>query len=94
LREDPRMVCFVAVLIPARTLATVGLLDEEFVTYGYEDDSYCYRVRRAGLKIGIHDGCFVDHGSLKSTFRAGPQASGEMTSGREIFVKKWGSYPL
>jgi hypothetical protein len=28
LREDPRMVCFVAVLIPRRTIDLVGLLDE------------------------------------------------------------------
>lgn len=92
LREDPRMVCFVCVLIPRRTSDLVGLLDERFTAYGYEDDDYCLRVRRAGLKIGIYDGCFVDHASLKSTFRgATPQP---LEPGRQIFIEKWGSYPL
>ena len=92
LRAEPRMVCFVCVLIRRRTIETVGLLDERFTAYGFEDDDYCLRVRRAGLKIGIYDGCFVDHGELKSTFRAeGPQP---LEPGRQIFIEKWGSYPL
>lgn len=94
LREDPRIVCFVAVLIPRRTIDLVGMLDERFVGYGFEDDDYCYRVRQAGLKIGIHDGCFVDHGSLRSTFRCNPSAPADLTLGRQIFIEKWGIYPL
>lgn len=94
LREDPRMVAFIAVLIPRRTIDTVGLLDENFTAYGSEDDDYCYRVRQAGLKIGIHDGCYVDHGSLTSTFRGNPNTSADIRPGIEIFTKKWGAYPL
>lgn len=94
LRGDPRIVCFVAVLIPRRTIDSVGLLDERFTGYGHEDDDYCYRVRRAGLQIGIHDGCYVDHGSLRSTFRGDPKTPANLTIGRQIFVEKWGSYPL
>lgn len=101
LREDPRIVCFVAVLIPRRTIEAVGLLDERFSfdeqgrrCYGFEDDDYCLRVRRAGLKIGIHDGCFVDHGQLKSTFRGDPSAPADLSVGMKIFVEKWGSHPL
>jgi GT2 family glycosyltransferase len=90
LREDPRMVCFVAVLIPRRTIDLVGLLDEEFSGYGFEDDSYCLRVRRAGLKIGIHDGCFVDHAILKSTFRSG-DCRELFDRNAEIFRRKWGA---
>jgi GT2 family glycosyltransferase len=94
LRADPRIVCFIAVLIPARTIETVGMLDERFTGYGHEDDDYCYRVRRAGLKIGIHDGCYVDHGSLRSTFRGDPRQPADLRVGRQIFIEKWGSYPL
>lgn len=94
LREDPRMVCFIAVLIPRRTIETVGMLDEEFIGYGFEDDSYCLRTRRAGLKIGIHDGCFVDHASLRSTFRGDPKTPGKLEVGRQIFINKYGSHPL
>lgn len=91
LREEPRMVCFVCVFIPRGTIERVGLLDEEFIGYGFDDDSYCLRVRRAGLKIGIYDGCFVDHGSLKSTFRGDPRTPANLTQNAEIFKQKYGA---
>jgi hypothetical protein len=94
LRQDPRMVCFIAVLIPRTTLDRIGYLDERFTAYGFEDDDFCYRVRRAGLQIGIHDGCFVDHASLKSAFRGDPKVSAQLDGGRKIFIDKWGAYPL
>lgn len=91
LREDPRMVCFVCVFIPRTTIERVGLLDEEFIGYGFDDDSYCLRVRRAGLKIGIFDGCFVDHGSLRSTFRGDPHQPADLRQNSAIFKKKYGA---
>ncbi len=95
LREDPRQVCFVCVFIPRTTLDKIGYLDERFTAYGFEDDDFCYRVRRAGLKIGIHDGCFVDHASLQSTFRGGAyKGATNLADGQKIFVEKWGAYPL
>lgn len=97
LRDEPRVTCFVCVYIPRSTWNTVGELDEAFGgpgVYGHEDDDYCYRVRRAGLKLGIHDGCFVEHGKLKSTFRDDPTQQYSLEPGRAIFTKKWGAYPL
>lgn len=88
LREDARMVCFVCVYIPRRTIETVGLLDERFTGYGCDDDDYCLRVRKAGLKIGIFDGCFVDHASLKSQFRG--HGCGDFRPNLELFKQKWG----
>ena len=91
LREDPRMVCFVCVLIPRRTIDLIGDLDTRFYTGGFEDDDYCVRIRQAGLKIGIFDGTFVDHYSLTSTFR-GPGGPGyQMEIGAKIFKEKWGT---
>lgn len=95
LRMDPRMACFVAVLIPRSTINAVGLLDERFTAYGFDDDDYCLRVRMALLKIGILNECFVDHRSLKSTFRELTRTASErFGSGRDIFVEKWGAHPL
>lgn len=88
LRDEPRMVCFVAVLIPRRTIDLVGLLDERFVHYGCDDDDYSLRVRLAGLKIGIWDGCYCDHGSLISTYRG--LSSADCAPNLEIFRQKWG----
>jgi GT2 family glycosyltransferase len=93
LREDPRMVCFICVLIPRRTIAKVGRLDERFNCYSHQDDDYCLRVKKAGLKIGIHDGCFVDHATLKSTFRSADGPGGELDTGREIFMRIHGMAP-
>lgn len=90
-REEARMVCFVCVLIPRRTIDAVGLLDEEFVGYGFDDDSYCLRVRRAGLKIAIHDGCYCDHGSLVSTYRGDPRTAANLEQNAAIFRRKYGA---
>jgi GT2 family glycosyltransferase len=90
-RPEPRMVCFVCVFIPRSTIETVGFLDERFVGYGCDDDDYCLRVRKAGLKIGIFDGCFVDHSSLKSTFRGSTLSAGNYQSNLKIFADKWGA---
>jgi GT2 family glycosyltransferase len=91
LRIEPRMICFVCAYIPLATQRKVGLLDERFVYYGFDDDDYCLRVRRAGLKIGIHDGCYVDHGSLTSSYRGGPGAPGSLAGNDAIFREKWGA---
>jgi GT2 family glycosyltransferase len=88
LRGDPRMVCFTCVYIPRHTLGTVGLLDERFVQYGVEDDDYCLRVRNAGLKIGIYDGCVMDHKTLHSQYRG--TGGGDYRPNLEIFKAKWG----
>jgi hypothetical protein len=91
LREEPKTLCFVAVLIPARTIDAVGMLDERFIAYGFEDNDYSRRVRNAGLRLGIEDFCFVDHLSLKSSFRGDPKTPADINAGREIYLAKWGS---
>lgn len=85
-----RPVAFVCVLVPRRTLDLVGLLDERFTAYGYEDSDYCRRVRNVGLRVGIFDGCFVDHRSLTSTFRGAPGKAGNIGPGGAIYRQKWG----
>ena len=55
------MCSFVAVLIPKSTQDKVGLLDERFVQYGYEDDDYCRRVCAAGMAIHLFEACIVNH---------------------------------
>lgn len=90
LRDEPRMVCFVCVYIPRSTINAVGLLDERFVGYGMDDDDYCLRVRQVGLKVGIFDGCYVDHSGLKSSFRGEAGAGGDFKPNMELFIEKWG----
>ncbi len=90
LREEERMVCFISVFIKRSTIDKVGLLDERYVKYGLDDDDYCFRVRHAGLSIGIFDHCFVDHSELTSTFRGGPADAGDFKPNLRLFIAKWG----
>lgn len=90
LRDEPRMVCFICVYIPRSTIEAVGYLDERFAGYGCEDDDYSLRVRNAGLKLGIHDGCFVDHSTLHSSYRGPAGAGGDYRPNLELFKRKWG----
>jgi GT2 family glycosyltransferase len=69
----------------------VGLLDERFVGYGFDDDDYSLRVRLAGLLVGIHDGCYCDHGSLKSSYRGEPKTAANLVENGRIFRQKWGA---
>lgn len=89
-------VAFICVLILREVIARVGLLDERFGgmtpdgkrIYGYEDNDYSRRLHLAGLKIGIHDGCFVNHAKLPSNFRGEPHS---LQAARDIYLEKWGT---
>lgn len=90
IRREPRMLCFVCVLIPRSTWVKAGALDERYSGYGLDDDDYSLRVRQAGMRLGVFDGCFVDHGSLTSTFRGPAGAGGDFSHNLELFRQKWG----
>lgn len=83
-------IAFVCVLIPRRTIDKIGLLDERYcIDYGVEDRDYCEMITRAGMKVGVHDGCFVDHGQLVSSFRGRPMAPGFSAKNRALFKAKF-----
>jgi GT2 family glycosyltransferase len=91
LREVPHF-AFVCVLIPRRTIDAVGLLDERYcLDYGVEDRDYCTACTQAGLKCGVYDFCYVDHGSLVSTYRGDPKAPRSFQQNQALYDQKWGS---
>lgn len=92
IRLETRMLCFVCVLIPRTTWEKVGPLDEEFTGYGFDDDAYSLSVKRAGLRLGVFDGCFVDHGTLKSTFRGEAYPREGFEHNRKVFEAKYGGH--
>jgi GT2 family glycosyltransferase len=84
-------IAFVCVYIPRTTITRLGGLDERYcLDYGVEDRDYCETVNRAGLKVGVHDGCFVNHSKLKSTFRGDPSKSIGFQRNQQLFNEKWG----
>jgi len=88
-RLELQKLAFVCVYIPRSVIHEIGMLDERFVGYGYEDDDYCTRVSRAGLSMGVFDGCFVEHESVPSTFRAKPDYAQLITENRLRYEEKW-----
>lgn len=69
-RFEPQHLAFVSVFLPWAVYQHVGPLDERFIGYGFDDNDYCERVKAAGYRLGIWDGCVVDHsGKLPSTYR-------------------------
>jgi hypothetical protein len=88
------MVAFVCVYIPRAVIEKVGLLDERFIGYGYDDDDLCRRIRDAGYKLAVCGKCVVEHASLPSTFRSGNYMPNEeylkkMQFNRTLFQEKW-----
>ena len=91
LRIVPHL-AFVCVLIPRRTINLVGLLDERYcLDYGVEDRDYCEACRRKGLSSAVLDDCYVDHGSLTSTYRGDPRTSRDFSQNKGLFEQKWGA---
>ena len=89
LREVPHF-AFVCVYIPRATIDLVGLLDERYcLDYGVEDLDYCKSVASAGLKVGVFDGCYVDHGSLTSAYRGHPRTPKDFSLNYGLFKQKW-----
>lgn len=99
---EPIMLIFACCYIPRSTIARVGLLDERFCVnaggpgkrgYGLEDDDYSLRIREAGLKLGVYDGCAVDHTTLRSTFRHDPEHPVDVRAHEELFKQIHGHWP-
>lgn len=99
-------IAFVCVLIPARTREALralswrddhvfsdGFLDERYTAYGSDDLDYCMQVRQAGLLVTVHDGCYINHGSLKSSYRGDPRSPGDIWKNHRLLRAKWGLSP-
>lgn len=91
LREEARTLAYICVGFTAATLHRVGLLDEDFSEdYGWEDNAHCREVKLRGLKLGIFDGCHVEHGRLKSTFRDNNRSVSIYNANARVFLRKYG----
>lgn len=82
---------YVCVYIPRRTFDRIGLLDERYCAdYGVEDRDHTTAMLRAGLKVAVLYDVFVDHGSLRSSFRGNPKTPKSFAKNYELYKKKWG----
>jgi hypothetical protein len=90
-------VAFIFTYIKREVIEQVGYLDELFEGYGWEDLDFCYRVRKAGFKIGVARNVTVNHGvdgfDYGSTFRrvkTEEQMGQENLANQKRFAEKWG----
>lgn len=91
-RGEPTQLAFVCVYIPRAVIERVGLLDERFVGYGFEDYDYCRRAVAAGFRLAIWDGCIVDHSDARSSsFRTHPRWPQLIAQNRALYEEKWGT---
>jgi len=91
MRLERRTLAFVCVYVPRQTINRIGLLDERFVGYGFDDNDYSRRTLAAGLNLAISEKCVVDHsGSLPSTYRAKPDVLQLTENNRKLFYAKYG----
>lgn len=97
-------IAFVCVYIPRRTLDLLAEkapadwrftsgLDERYTAYGSDDLDFCMQVEAAGLKVAVHDGCFVNHSKLHSSYRGAPETPGDIWPNHRLLRAKWGIPP-
>lgn len=92
LRQEPQMLCFICVLIPKHVQDAIGLLDERFTGYGFEDNDYCARAKSRNIPMHIYDGCVVEHESVTPTFRRKPGWQDAMKRAQHIFEEKYDAH--
>jgi GT2 family glycosyltransferase len=88
-RHESQRLAFVCVYITRPVINRVGLLDERFIGYGYEDYDYCRRVQMAGLGLAIWDGCVVDHSVSPSTYRSHHNWPDMEKLNHGLYCEKW-----
>lgn len=90
LRTVPH-IAFVCVFVPRATFEQIQWMDERYcVDYGVDDLDLCQAITRAGKCVGVHDDCYVDHGSLKSSFRGDPETPRSFQQNYALYKAKWG----
>ena len=92
--------CFVCVLIRREVLDKVGLLDERFSGYGYDDVDYCRRIVNAGWKMGVTARAQVlhGHGNCHRSSSYNRQELGTIDAldklAQQQYLEKWGDLSL
>lgn len=96
--ETQGPICFVCAIIPRPVWDEIGVLDDQFTGYGFEDTDYCFRVLKSGRRLGVTGDVVVSHGlkghPFQSTFAEkydGAQLSQHSDRNKRKFIKKWGS---
>jgi len=82
---------YYCVNIPYGVLKKVGLFDERYTPYGWEDTDYTVRTLKEGIPIYVNANSFILHFYGKSTWNKDghPVTTGDKHCA-ELFIEKWG----
>ncbi len=82
---------FVCVLIRREVIDKIGLLDEKFTGYGWDDVDYCRRAVLAGWRLAVTADAIVKHGHGKNKASASfARAPIDWNSSISYYKGKWG----
>jgi GT2 family glycosyltransferase/uncharacterized coiled-coil protein SlyX len=82
---------FFCVIGRREVFARTGPLDEQYQTGGFEDDDYCRRIRKHGLRLALALDSFVLHHHARSFLQLPFSRREEIhASNRKLFEAKWG----
>ena len=84
---------FFCVMVPRPVFEQVGLLDENFGRGFFEDDDYCRRIEKLGLKIVCVEDVFIHHHLSASFNKLGSaQKQALFDQNKAYYETKWGKW--
>jgi GT2 family glycosyltransferase len=88
-----RTVAFFCVMMPRSTYTRCGPISEEYGVGFFEDDDYCRKVEKLGLKIACAEDVFIHH-HLSASFNKlrEKERRALFDRNRAIYEKKWGPW--
>lgn len=90
LQYSGQRLAFICTLIRREAINKIGLLDERFVGYGWDDDDYCRRATDAGYKMACTANVSVTHGHGKEKWSSSFLRT-KYSDNSKIFAQKWGA---
>lgn len=88
--EDADYLTWACVMLPRKTVASVGFLDERYFMY-WEDVDYGFRVRAAGGRLAVCPTALVTHNTSSSHSKAGNSILAYSAAGVGVFGRSHGS---
>lgn len=87
-----RTLAFFCVMLPRTVYEQVGPLDEAFGLGFFEDDDYCRRVEKTGLRLMCAEDVFIHHELSASFNKLGKDRQALLEKNRKIYEAKWGPW--
>lgn len=97
-------ICFVCVYIKGAMVQAIGPMDEDLLGYGFDDNDYCIRARKAGWKTALVGLLRVKHGdgtpgnalgkSYSTSYARNPHLAEMIQLNQAVFGRKHALVPI